>query len=179
MYTVLIGIVLSWVLKKVRFSAECRGGWHWSPLHEACHLLLCHGSGQENLTWHNRHFLTSCTGIKWRLVDSLPKGILIGLDKFCWLSYHYILNCWNSIRPSKKFSGREGGRERIRGKEVRKGVREEIIPEGQKGEREERKLKQILILKMILWGTDLLRRVLIVYIFYFSNMDCNHREEWN
>lgn len=70
-----------------------------------------------------------------------------------------------------------GRRERIRGKEVRKGGREEIIPEGQKGEQEERKLKQILILKMILWGTDLLRQVLMVYIFYFSNIDCNHREE--
>lgn len=55
------------------------------------------------------------------MVDALPKGILIGLDKVCWLSYHYILNCWNSIRPSKIFAGKEGENKGEGGKEGREG----------------------------------------------------------
>lgn len=78
----------------------------------------------RDLTWQNRNFLTSCIGIKWRSVTSVLKGILIGLDKFRWLSYHYILYDWNSIRwlkyllERKERISREGGREEvIEGKE--------------------------------------------------------------
>lgn len=121
-YTILIGMVFHESWKKGRFSAV-RRELHWSPRHKGCHLFFCHGSAQENFTWQGKHFLTSCIWIKWCLFNLFLKGILMELDDFCWLSYHYILNCWNSIRLSKLFArrkkGKEGGREKREGERER------------------------------------------------------------
>lgn len=46
------------------------------------------------------------------LGQCVPEGTLIGLDDFCWCSYHYILDVGVQLGfPKYLLKGRQGGRE--------------------------------------------------------------------